>query len=138
MIRVRVAAWWFLLRELAARRLGRRRTVRVVGHSMAPTLRDGDELWIRRRRWDAVPLGALVVVQVATGRPAPGPELLVKRLSSRGEASFAVTSDDPLGSTDSRRLGSFPPDALVGEVTARLDHRGRPTRVGRGPTRAGP
>ncbi len=85
---------------------------------MQPTLRPDDRVLVRHCPWQAVPLGALVVVELPEG------SRLIKRLSSRGDATFAVRSDAPVQARDSRQLGSFSPCQLVGQVTCAFDATG--------------
>lgn len=87
------------------------RRVRVRGPSMAPALRDGDIVLIRRSA-DAT-VGAVVLVRWAS-RPQ---QLSVKRVVRRDGAGWFVAGDNPAGSTDSRQLG---PAEVLGVVVARL------------------
>ena len=95
---------------------------RITCPSMAPTVRHGDRLLVRR-----LPLGA---------RPAPGtvvlarfparPELLVvKRVRRVLERGVWVEGDNPLATDDSR---SFGPAVAVGRVVLRLWPRPGPLR----------
>lgn len=101
--------------------VGRRALYTVAGSSMQPALHEGERVWVRKRHLDDVSVGAIIVAR----SPRPPPAVLVKRLRSRGEASFSVASDDPTSALDSRTLGSFPSAALVGEVTLVVDPQGQ-------------
>ena len=91
------------------------RRVLVRGPSMAPALRDGDQLLVSFGKRPASRPGAVVVVAL------PGTQLAVKRLVRVDEAGRVwVEGDNPFGSTDSRTLGALPPEALRGRVLLRL------------------
>lgn len=109
------------LRRLAQLALGelsrvwplRYRLVRVRGHSMEPTLHDGDWVLFAERSGSGLPaIGALVV--------ARSPELpereVVKRVTSHGQGTFALGSDNPLEGRDSRHFGSLTTRELRGQV----------------------
>ena len=92
------------------------RRVLVRGPSMAPTLRHGDQLLVLFGRL-ARPVrpGAVVVVQLPDGT------LSVKRLARvAADGRVWVQGDNPLGSTDSRTLGTLPATAVHGRVLARI------------------
>ncbi len=96
------------------------RVVTVEGPSMVPTFRHGDRLLV----WLAAPrrtprIGTVVLVQL------PDRPLSVKRLVGvEADGSVRVEGDNPLGSTDSRQLGSLPGTAVRGRVLRRLSsHR---------------
>jgi nickel-type superoxide dismutase maturation protease len=101
------------------------RRVLVTGPSMAPALRHGDQLLVDvrpvRRPLRA---GDVVVVQL------PDRPLSVKRVTRVvDEGHLWLEGDNPLGSTDSRDLGTVPADAVTGRVLGRLWPR--PGRVRR-------
>jgi nickel-type superoxide dismutase maturation protease len=91
----------------------------VHGPSMAPTLRHGDAVLVRRRG-RRVRVGDVVVVRFA-GRPGA---LFVKRAARREPAGWWVVGDNPLVTDDSRAYG-------VAEVEGRVLLRWwpRPGRV---------
>lgn len=99
-------------RELLALCLRRRTMARVSGDSMSPTLDDGAVIAIRRGR-SAMPAPGQVVVVIS---PRDG-RRLVKRCNSVATDTFAVSSDNPDGATDSRSFGSLSRRELVGVVT---------------------
>jgi nickel-type superoxide dismutase maturation protease len=104
------------------------RVVTVEGPSMVPTFRHGDRLlvWLRSPR-RTPQIGTIVLVQL------PDRPLSVKRLTGvEPDGSVRVEGDNPLGSTDSRQLGSLPVAALRGRVLHRI---GRPPASGAGLTR---
>lgn len=85
--------------------------VLVRGSSMAPTLRDGDQLLVR---WNAaVRPGDVVVVRL------PERPLSVKRLLRMENGACDVRGDDPPASTDSRQLGLIPRYDVYARVLAR-------------------
>jgi nickel-type superoxide dismutase maturation protease len=88
------------------------RRIRVRGHSMAPTLRDGDVVFARRTER---PRTGDVVVVTWVARPG---QLSIKRVIDRAAVGgWHVEGDNPSGSTDSRDLG---PALVHGVVVARL------------------
>lgn len=112
-------------RRLLAR-LRRLRIFRVSGESMRPTLRDGDWVLVDACGARMPSPGDLVVVR------DPDNRVLVKRVRSRSDKTFAVGSDNPLEARDSRHFGSLSPKHLVGNVIAvRGVRHGRSRRVGR-------
>lgn len=92
----------------------RRRRVRVSGDSMRPTLADGDHAFVDPSRTPTV--GDVVLCR----HPFKRSVLTIKRLAGYDERGHAILlGDDPHASTDSRTLGNFPPDLLLGTVTSR-------------------
>ena len=104
------------------RTLGRWRVYRVSGHSMTPTLAEGDWLLVDSYVPELPQPGELVVFT----DPVLD-QLLVKRVISRAEKTFAVGSDEPWESRDSRHFGSLSSESLVGRVARvkRFGSRGR-------------
>jgi len=96
--------------------------VAVRGASMAPGLRDGDWLVVRRQRAGRVRArpGARVVVAL------PDRPLAIKRLVRWPDDGRAwVEGDNPGASTDSRQLGPLPADAVRGVVLFRYRRSSR-------------
>lgn len=87
---------------------------------MRPSLAPGDLVLARRPRGGGLPpLGAIVLVRV------PGSaSVLVKRVASHGEASFAVASDNPAHARDSRHFGSLAREDWVGTATLAFSKSG--------------
>jgi nickel-type superoxide dismutase maturation protease len=87
---------------------------RVTGPSMAPTVRHGDRLLVRRvRRLDDVRSGDVVLARFPSR-----PELLVvKRVARAVAGGHWVEGDNPLVADDSRAFG---PAVVVGRVVLRL------------------
>jgi nickel-type superoxide dismutase maturation protease len=87
------------------------RRIRVLGPSMAPTLKHGDV--VLARRTESPRKGDVVVVTWVT-RPN---QLSIKRVTQRNETGWYVEGDNHDASTDSRDLG---PAQVHGVVVARL------------------
>ena len=87
---------------------------RVTGPSMAPTVRSGDRLLVRRMR----SVGAVRPGDVVLARFPSRPELLVvKRVRRAVPGGHWVEGDNPLVTDDS---GAYGPAVVVGRVVARL------------------
>lgn len=88
-------------------------TVRIVGPSMEPALRNGD-WWIVRRT------GRIRVGQVVAARHPNRPDLIVvKRVVRQSDAGLWLEGDNPDASDDSRSFGAIPPQAVVGVLWLR-------------------
>jgi nickel-type superoxide dismutase maturation protease len=98
--------------------------IRVDGHSMTPTLSDGDRLLVRH--------GAPVRVgSVVLARFRSRPDLLVvKRVEQAAGDGWALASDNRAAGTDSRALGTA--DVLAVAVLHLPRHAGRRNLVQRG------
>ena len=81
----------------------------VQGESMAPALRAGDVVVVRRTR-RRVHVGDVVVVEL------PGRPLGVKRLVHRVDDGWWVEGDNQAASTDSWDFGAVPATAIRGRV----------------------
>ncbi|MCW2509766.1 MAG: Peptidase S24-like protein [Modestobacter sp.] len=99
---------------------------RVTGPSMAPTVRSGDRLLVRRvRSAGAVRLGDVVLARF----PSRPDLLVVKRVRGAVPGGHWVEGDNPLVSDDSRAFGVA---VVVGKVVGRL--RPRPGRLPAAPS----
>ena len=98
------------LLDLVARR------VVVVGHSMTPTLHEGDEV-IVLRPWRPVRAGDLVVVT----DPREPSRWLVKRVVARRRGRLELRGDNPEHSSDSRDFGPARARAVRYLVPPRLN-----------------
>ena len=96
----------------------------VAGESMAPSLRSGDQVLVRRG--GTARAGAVVVAM----HPQQPGLLLVKRLVARpgqvvygaalGADEFWLASDNPLvGADDSRNFGPVPATSIIGRMVLR-------------------
>ena len=88
---------------------------------MRPALAPGDLVLADTRPGREPSIRDLVVVR----DPADPAHLLVKRVASRGERTFAMSSDNPVEARDSRHFGSLDERALVGRATLILTRTGR-------------
>ena len=99
-----------------ALRLRRRFTrYEIAGESMLPALRSGDWVIVDRLAWEhSEPCEG----EVALVRDPRDPRrTLVKRIGiCEPGGEFFLLGDNAEASTDSRTLGSFPPEALLGRV----------------------
>jgi nickel-type superoxide dismutase maturation protease len=101
----------------------------VAGHSMSPTLEDGD---VVVARWGAsVDVGHVVVVR----RPDRPDLLIIKRIVRREADGWWIEGDNPEASDDSRQFGAVDAGTVVARVLLRW-RPGRPTLIRRGPRNA--
>lgn len=125
---------------------GRLVRVTVRGDSMAPTLRTGERVLVRRTRPAALSRGDLVVfrrprdpvrswmikrVLAAPGDPVPRAE--VPTLWGRSDAvvpvgSLVVVGDNPAVSYDSRQFGYVEASSVLGRVIRGTGHHGQTER----------
>lgn len=85
-------------------------TVRVIGHSMEPAVRNG-QWWIVRTRAPLRP-GNVVLL-----RHPLRPHLnVVKRLSHRSDGGWWVLGDNPAESDDSRAFGAVGEELILGRL----------------------
>ncbi len=88
----------------------------VTGVSMSPSLNPGDRLVVRRIKHPGVELMGRIVV---ARDPRENGNLVIKRFAGLDGDSFILLGDNPEASTDSRFLGSFASDSLMGRVVYR-------------------
>ena len=93
--------------------------VEVEGESMAPALRAGDRLLVRR------PGPVRVGDVVAVVDPRTADRTLVKRVAAIGPEGLTVLGDNAGASTDSRSLGPVAPASVRGRVVYRYLPDGR-------------
>ena len=103
-------------------------TVRIIGPSMEPTLRNG-EVYLAKEK-PKVQVGDVVVVQ----HPQRGELLTVKRIVRRESSGWWVEGDNTLSSDDSRHFGVVSDQLVRAKILWRLRpfvtrlRRGAPTR----------
>ena len=105
-------------RELILRLCNLRRKIRVRGPSMLPEFAPGDELFLdpRAYRRRAPRAGDVVMAR----HPLAPHETILKRVAFVSpEGGVFLRGDNPRASTDSRTLGLFPPEHILGRVTSR-------------------
>lgn len=93
-------------------------TVEVTGPSMAPTLIDGDRLFVQQlRSLDAVREGDVVLLR----HPLQQDLLIVKRAVERRRGGWWVLADNPFAPpADSSVFGTVPDDLLVARAVGRF------------------
>ena len=92
---------------------GRRLLMQVDGRSMEPALHPQDRVLVKR--WTSgrsAPLGQIVVAW----HPDSSDLRVIKRLRWSDAKGFWLEGDNPAESTDSRQLGWFNPENLIGVV----------------------
>jgi nickel-type superoxide dismutase maturation protease len=98
----------------------------VMGPSMYPTLRHGDQLLVHYRA--SVKAGDVAVLK----HPLQQDLLIVKRLVERREDGWWVLGDNPGAEGDSRVFGTVPDELLLGRVRGRYRPLGADRRSVRG------
>jgi signal peptidase I len=84
--------------------------VRVMGHSMRPTILEGDFLLVKKT--DSYQIGELVVVQLAEQK-------LVKRVVDEKADQVWLSGDNVKASDDSRKFGWIEKNQIIGKVLFR-------------------
>lgn len=107
------------LKELLLFVLRRRQRVRIVGNSMLPLLKEGDEVLVDQRAYQtATPAVGEVVVVWHPQRPA---FKLIKRVSAiHPDGACFLLGDNPAESSDSRQFGLISAENIIGRVTSRF------------------
>jgi len=100
--------------------------LRVSGPSMAPALRDGDFVLVRRTRPEKVRPGDVVVAR----HPVRADGLLViKRVARREGAGWWLLSDNEFVTSDSRDFGGVPDASVLARAVLRLRDPCRMARI---------
>lgn len=100
--------------------------LRVSGPSMAPALRDGDFVLVRRVRAGRVRPGDVVVAR----HPVRADGLLVvKRVTRREGAGWWLLSDNEFVTSDSREFGAVPDGSVLARAVLRLRDPCRIARI---------
>jgi nickel-type superoxide dismutase maturation protease len=86
----------------------------VVGPSMVPTLRPGDQLVVHYGA--PVRAGDIVVLR----HPMQQDLLIVKRAAERREGGWWVLGDNPYAENDSREFGTVPDEFVLARARVRL------------------
>jgi nickel-type superoxide dismutase maturation protease len=111
---MRDAGWYDRLLYL----LRARKAVRVSGDSMAPTLEDGDLVYIEQSV--TTKIGDVVLAQ----HPYKQSVTMLKRITAIDEnGRLELLGDNPSESTDSRTFGSVSIEYIKGKVVARLKRK---------------
>ena len=112
-------------KELVSFALGRRYWVRVEGESMMPALNSGDCVLINPALAGQLAIDQIVVVNQSDVLE----KALIKRVSSFGENSLALKSDNPNDAVDSRHFGSIKPSDVAGRATMVFRQNGLMKRI---------
>jgi signal peptidase I len=101
--------------------------VGVIGDSMTPTYREGDQLLVLRRGFRRrLRVDAVVVclpppgIRITAGDTDAATQLMVKRVAALPTGQVYVLGDAPRHSLDSRTFGALPPELVRGVVIRRL------------------
>ena len=94
--------------------IGYRQHLRVVGTSMEKTLKEGDLVTYKKLNPKNIDLeiGDIVVAS----HPKTKNKLIIKRIHRIYQNKFDLRGDNSLSSTDSRELGLFELDLIIGKV----------------------
>ena len=94
--------------------IGYRQHLRVVGNSMAETLKEGDLITYKKLNPKNIDLeiGDIVVAS----HPKTKNKLIIKRIHRIYQNKFDLRGDNSLSSTDSRELGLIELDLIIGKV----------------------
>ena len=94
--------------------IGYRQHLRVVGTSMEGTLKEGDLITYKKLNPKNIDLeiGDIVVAS----QPKAKNKLIIKRIHRIYQNKFDLRGDNSLASTDSRELGLFELDLIIGKV----------------------
>ena len=87
---------------------------KVVGHSMEPTFRDGDTLWVNRLAYLFSPPRKNDVVIFHHNN-----KFLIKRVYKVGKNVFFLSGDNKKDSLDSKRLGAVNKWQILGRVVTK-------------------
>ena len=94
--------------------IGYRQHLRVVGNSMAVTVKEGDLITYKKlnRKNINLHIGDIVVAT----HPKTKNKLIIKRIHRIYQNKFDLRGDNYLSSTDSRELGLIDLDLIIGKV----------------------
>ncbi len=95
--------------------IGRLHGITVEGDSMTPSLKAGDRVLVDKN--SAIKVGDIVVAN----HPFKSSVKIVKRVSSiESDGRIFLTGDNSKTSSDSRVLGAFSREDIIGKVISRL------------------
>ena len=106
------------IRDLVLWPLGRRRWFRVSGRSMEPVLNDGEFVLVNTSAFQEKrpTVGDVVVAE----HPYRSDTVLIKRVTQVEGQRVELLGDSPAQSTDSRTLGRFSTQTLIGRVVGKI------------------
>ncbi len=92
---------------------------KIVGHSMEPTLRNGQVVWVNNWTYliNKVKVGDIVVFKKDN-------QELVKRVTSVSSSGVFLTGDNQKDSLDSKAFGEVSRNAIVAKVIFKKTKRG--------------
>lgn len=99
-------------------------TVRVSGHSMAPTFNDGDWLLVWYSPRMRIHIGQLILLRRPLYSGAEVESLFIKRIAAITGSFVTVHGDNKDASTDSRQWGDVTREEIIGKVIGRY-HKGK-------------
>ena len=99
-------------------------TVRVSGHSMAPTFNDGDWLLVWYSPRMRIHIGQLILLRRPLYSGAEVESLFIKRIAAITGSFVTVHGDNKYASTDSRQWGDVTREEIIGKVLGRY-HKGK-------------
>ncbi len=94
-------------------------TVRVSGHSMAPTFNDGDWLLVWYSPRIRIHIGQLIVLRRPLDSRSEMASLFIKRIAGITGSFVTVHGDNKDASTDSRQWGDVAREEVIGKVIGR-------------------
>ena len=94
--------------------IGYRQHLRVVGNSMEGTLKEGDLVTYKKFNPKNIDLNICDIVVVY--HPKTKDKLLIKRIHRIYQDKFDLRGDNSSSSTDSRELGLFDLNLIIGKV----------------------
>lgn len=99
--------------------LRRRKRLKIIGNSMLPLLKPGDEILLNSNAYrQCLPQISDIVVTI---NPHQSNLIVVKRITAiEPDGNLFLMGDNLRESTDSRHWGSVNPEEIIGKVTSRF------------------